>query len=81
MKANLDPSNTLVGSYMCQGKMPLAVRQRYEQLRLSPGRQAQADQMLDNFDRALSHPSQEDLNRLAQRVMEAKAGQGEQERA
>lgn len=81
VKANLDPSNTLVGSYMCQGKMPLAVRQRYEQLRLSPGRQAQADQMLDNFDRALSHPSQEDLNRLVKRVMEAKAGQGEQERA
>ena len=36
----LDGSNTVIGSFMCQGKMPMSVRQRYEamkaQLRTSP---------------------------------------------
>ena len=52
------------GSYMCQGKMPLAVRTRYEQMEESPRRQL----MLDNFDAALSHPDENDLTRLREAV-------------
>lgn len=52
------------GSYMCQGKMPLAVRTRYEQMEESPRRQL----MLDNFDAALSHPDENDLTCLREAV-------------
>lgn len=42
---------------MCQGKMPMSVRQRYEQMA-----QKQPEKfipMIENFDQALSHPSLE----------------------
>ena len=29
VKQSVDPSNTVVGEYMCQGKMPQSVRDRY----------------------------------------------------
>ena len=29
-KQELDASNTVIGTYMCQGKMPMSIRQRYE---------------------------------------------------
>ena len=47
----------VVGTYMCQGKMPQAVRARYEAMPESPHRAA----MLENFDQALGHPDQQDL--------------------
>ena len=50
----------LAGQYMCQGKMPQAVRDRYQVMEDSPRRTA----MLENFDQALSHPDEEDLARL-----------------
>ncbi len=54
----------VVGRYMCQGKMPQAVRQRYEAMEDSPRRTA----MLENFDRALSHPDQADLDGVKKAV-------------
>lgn len=64
VKANLASGAEVVGAYMCQGKMPQAVRDRYEAMEDSPRRTA----MLENFDRALSHPDQGDLAGLKQAV-------------
>lgn len=55
----------IVGSFMCQGKMPMAVRQRYEGM-LSQNERMQA--MIDNFDLALSHPDEKDVETLIQEV-------------
>ena len=33
VKKNIDSSNTIIGTFMCQGKMPLSVRERYEKMR------------------------------------------------
>ena len=57
---NLGPEVRVVGTYMCQGKMPPAVRRRYQAMEDGPRKTA----MLQNFDRATSHPDQEDLARL-----------------
>ena len=62
VKENLSETATVTGSYMCQGKMPVSVRKRYESMEESAGRQA----MLDNFDRALSHPDEQDLSALVE---------------
>ena len=59
VKQSIDASNTVIGEYMCQGKMPETVRQRYEAMEESPRRQA----MLENFDQARSHPDAADLAR------------------
>ena len=57
---NLGPEVRVVGTYMCQGKMPPAVRRRYPAMENGTRKTA----MLQNFDRAASHPDQEDLARL-----------------
>ena len=60
VQKSLDESNTVIGTYMCQGKMPQSVRDRYQGMEDSPRRTA----MLVNFDQALSHPDQDDLEKL-----------------
>ena len=60
VKENLAPGVQVIGTYMCQGKMPQSVRDRYQGMEDSPRRTA----MLENFDRALSHPDDADLLRL-----------------
>ena len=60
VRKNLSGAARLEGSFVCQGQMPDAVRQRYEAMEPSPTRQ----QMLDNFDRALGHPDEEDFAHL-----------------
>lgn len=64
VKAVLAPQVRLIGSYMCQGKMPQSVRERYLQMEDSPRRTS----MLANFDAALSHPDTDDLSRLKSAV-------------
>ena len=63
-----DGSNTVIGTYMCQGKMPLSVRQRYEGMKKQPIHLPNLDAMIENFDKALSHPDADDLERLKQAV-------------
>ena len=60
VKEKLGPEVQIIGTYMCQGKMPPAVRRRYEAMEDSPRRTA----MLENFDKAVSHPDAQDLARL-----------------
>lgn len=65
-RQNLPDGVTVCGSYMCQGKMPMAVRARYEQMEDSPRRQM----MIENFDAALSHPDTADLAHLRDAVLD-----------
>ena len=60
VRQHLAPSVQVTGTYMCQGKMPQAVRDRYAAMGDSPQRTA----MLENFDRALAHPDEQDLAKL-----------------
>lgn len=65
VRGHLPQSAAVVGGYMCQGRMPAAVRTRYEAMEESPRRTA----MLENFDQALSHPDQSDLDALTAAVL------------
>ena len=62
----LPAGNELLGSYFCQGKMPEAVRQRYEAMAKTDPEKARP--LLENFDRALSHPDEADLRGLSEAV-------------
>lgn len=62
--AHLSAGNTVIGTYMCQGKMPAAVRKRYEAaLEKNPDDQ-KMQMMIENFDRALPHPDPSDIQNL-----------------
>lgn len=65
---HLDGSNTLLGSYMCQGRMPQSVRDRYVKMKASPLPIPNVDMLIENFDRAATHPDAEDLQKLKDAV-------------
>ena len=70
VRTAIDASNTVVGEYMCQGKMPQSVRDRYMKMKTQPEHPANIDALIENFDRALSHPNEDDLERLRKIVLE-----------
>lgn len=53
-----------LGAFLCQGKMPMQVRKRYEAMR-NPSNKDQIDRMLRNFDEALLHPDKRDFQEAA----------------
>lgn len=66
VREHLKESNLLAGSFMCQGKMPQSVRNRYESmLEQNP---VQMRSMIENFDLALAHPDDKDLMHLEEAV-------------
>ena len=67
-KEAIDASNTIVGEYMCQGKMPLSVKERYVKMIEEHGHKPNLDALLENFDSALSHPDANDLEKLKELV-------------
>ena len=64
VKESVDESNTVMGEFMCQGKRPQSVRDRYVKMKEKPDHAPNLDELIQNFDRALSHPDNEDLDRL-----------------
>ena len=59
VQKDLHSSNTVIGSFMCQ---------RYENMKKQPLHLPNLDAMIENFDKALSHPDADDLERLKQAV-------------
>lgn len=59
VKSALPQDCQVAGTYMCTGRMPMSVRKRYEGM-LAKG-MPQADSLIRNFDQALSHPDDKDL--------------------
>ena len=68
VRTAIDASNTVVGEYMCQGRMPQAVRDRYVKMKEMPDAKPNLDALIENFDQALSHPDQEDMERLRRMI-------------
>ena len=54
--------------------MPLSVRERYVKMLAQPDHRPGLERMIENFDRALSHPDREDLKRLQETAAEAGLG-------
>ena len=68
-KAKMHQSCRLVGSYMCQGKMPMSVRERYVKMKESEKAIPNLDMLIANFDAALSHPDEADLEGVKKAVL------------
>ncbi len=57
----LPDDNTFLGSFLCQGRMPISVRNCCEELRAKIG-DLECQKILDAFDEALLHPDTKDLD-------------------
>lgn len=67
--AKLPDSVRALDGFVCQGKMPQSVRDRYAHIAAEdPAKAPQMKKMIANFDRALTHPDAEDVRRLVERV-------------
>ena len=61
MKEQAGADNDVLAAFVCQGKMPVSVRYRYEELLKDEKMKDAARAMIANFDHALSHPDETDL--------------------
>lgn len=64
VREHVPKSARIVGEFMCQGSMPLGVRERYERMLDDPDQETRARFLIENFDRANSHPDETDLTNL-----------------
>ena len=69
VKKNIDSSNTLIGTFMCQGKMPFSVKKRYEKMQEQNNSSLKINDLIANFDKALSHPDAADLKKLEEQIL------------
>ncbi len=65
----LEDDNEYLGMFMCQGKMLMEVRKKYEESQ-TPENMTHIKRMLENFDEAMLHPNTEDLNNVREFVLE-----------
>lgn len=62
IQKEIDPSNQILGYFFCQGKMPIQIRDRYIQLLTQNSEDANLKVSIHNFDEALPHPDEHDLD-------------------
>lgn len=73
VRQHIGPSNRLAGTFMCQGRMSAAVRQKYEKMLEEEPQAEQIRRMIENYDRSATHPDAGDLDRLRVSVRKALA--------
>ena len=61
VRENLPAGAVYGGGYMCQGRMPQAVRSRYEAMQAKEPENTRYKMLIENFDEALAHPDNNDL--------------------
>lgn len=61
VKSRLSPSVRVMGSFMCQGKMPPAVLARYENMLASTANPAAVREMIAGFHQAADRPNETDF--------------------
>ena len=62
IQAQVSESNCVLGQFMCQGKMPMSVRERYVAMMQANPEDKNLEVNVKNFDEALSHPDAADLD-------------------
>ncbi len=65
VRENLPAGAVYGGGYMCQGRMPQAVRSRYEAMQAKEPENTRYKMLIENFDEALAHPDTNDLEAAA----------------
>lgn len=64
MKTYITDTNKYLGAFYCQGKMLISVKERYVSLLREHPEDSKLQVSLKNFEEALTHPDDNDLNNL-----------------
>ncbi len=64
VKSYISKSNIIMGSFMCQGKMPDRVLERYQNLLAEDPENSNAIDMIANYESALLHPDMQDVENV-----------------
>ena len=64
VKQYIDFSNTILGSFYCQGKMPIQIKERYIKMITENPNDKNLEVSLKNFEDALTHPDTNDLENI-----------------
>ena len=64
VKKNINDTNQILGYFYCQGKMPIGIRSRYEQLIKEHPEDKNLEVSIKNFDEALKHPNKKDIEQV-----------------
>ena len=70
---HLQPGNRLIGSFLCQGRMPVTVVRRYEAMLEANPDSSRWEACIANYNQALSHPNADDLHMLCDAADQALA--------
>lgn len=65
VKVWIPEDNQYLGCFLCQGKMPMQIRKRFEALLAADSQQECARRLLRNFDEAMLHPDDGDFAGIA----------------
>ena len=68
VKKYISESNTVVARFMCQGKMPSTVLERYQKLAIEQPENPNFPNMIENYKNALSHPDNNDVEAIKAKV-------------
>ena len=71
VKQWIPKDNSCLGAFLCMGKMPMQVRQRYEVMEENPEQRGKAQMLIRNFDKALLHPDDADIQNAVAFAREA----------
>ena len=62
--SHVKPDNKILGSFFCQGRMPVTVLRRYEAMLEANPNNARWESCIENYNEALAHPNACDLASL-----------------
>jgi len=65
VSAFIPDDNEYLGMFLCQGKMPIQVRNKYEEMLKRDAGDEKAKFMIKNFNEAMLHPDKRDLENAA----------------
>lgn len=74
VRAYLPVDARFIGGAMCQGKMGMGVKRRYEGMLEKDPENAQTRMLIGNWNKAQSHPNKDDVSRIAAAAKEALEG-------
>lgn len=66
----MDDTNEIVGTHICQGKMPDSIKQRYLKMSLEKPHDEHTQQMIANLKEAVTYPGLQDLENLRSAILE-----------
>lgn len=77
----LVPSDVkIIGHFICQGKMPAAVKEKYLTMKSDETQIPTINRLLKNFDKALKHPNDKDFKKLKKTLKKVKSEKIEKKR-